>query len=130
MWADYFDSQGVLYGFFSAANAAALQRSEGEGIAAQQPASTQLGADSPEDFNRRDQQGFTELDDENQEVASDYSSESLPDVDYFSAEENVSDGMGDARTRILSAAELETWFLEMAPDLPGIIIPRFICALG
>jgi len=81
----------------------------------------------PGDFNRRDQQGANESDDENEEVASDYSSESLPDVEYLSAEENISDGMGDARTRILSTAELETWFLEMAPDLPGIINPRFRC---
>ena len=95
-----------------------------EGIAAHQPAPAQLGADLPRDSNSHNQQDFAEFDVEN-EVASDYSSESLPDVDYVSAEEDNSDGIDDARTKILSAAELETWFLEMASDLPGIIGTQF-----
>lgn len=117
LWADYFDSQGIQYAFFSAANATALQQERRDAVLS---AEAQDWSSAPK--NNDDQQKVNLDYDHPVEISradsgEDSSQETSEDETYFSAEdEEVRD---DLRVRILSVLELEDWFLSMAPDLSG-----------
>ncbi|KAG5651606.1 hypothetical protein H0H81_008066 [Sphagnurus paluster] len=117
LWADYFDSQNVQYAFFSAANAAAIQKARRDALAA-----AQLSGAVEEDATG---DGGCETDTEDPEDPrgdsggdSDYETtdSSSEENAYFSAEEDTSEGQ-DPRAKVLSVVELEDWFVRMAPDL-------------
>ncbi|KAJ6627105.1 P-loop containing nucleoside triphosphate hydrolase protein [Mycena sp. CBHHK59/15] len=103
LWADYFDKQGIQYAFFSAANAAALQKVRRDALQARQ--------ESPPASEDDDE---SESEDDEDDEESDYESEEF----YFSAEEDSPEGQ-DPRARVLSVLELENLFERMAPDLSG-----------
>ncbi|KZT75069.1 putative LSG1-large-subunit GTPase [Daedalea quercina L-15889] len=139
LWADYFDTQGVNYAFFSAANAAALQEARREALAAAQ-------TQAPEENHRSE-------DDEAQETSGDLlkaTTEVSPDnagVDSESSEsvdgepsddDPASDASSDTddylyripaeddsdpRVKVLSVLELEDLFVRTAPDLSTFTDP-------
>ncbi|KAH9944191.1 P-loop containing nucleoside triphosphate hydrolase protein [Epithele typhae] len=134
LWADYFDSQGVKYAFFSAANAAALQEArkeaadtearleeqqarssepnEGEDTPLSQPATAGDEALGPQESEDSDTSEDSPDEDELPEEDSDDDSEDgafLPIEDDQDAQ--------DPRTRVLSVLELEDLFVKSAPDL-------------
>lgn len=116
-WADYFDSQGVEYAFYSAANAAAIQEARREAAAARL-AHVESANDSDEEDDEDVNSHLEPSDSVSDNEMSDSSSEFHHDDDYFSAEEDTPDGR-DARAKVLSVVELEDWFEKMAPDLSG-----------
>ncbi|KAI0375232.1 P-loop containing nucleoside triphosphate hydrolase protein [Pilatotrama ljubarskyi] len=129
LWADYFDSQGVRYAFFSAANAAALQeaRREAETAAAraEEEAAAASKADSDEpaeaDEDAEDEsESEEESEDEGQDAppespAEDSSDEESEDGTFHLLEEGPE--VQDPRTKVLSVLELEELFIKSAPDL-------------
>ncbi|RDB28881.1 Large subunit GTPase 1 [Hypsizygus marmoreus] len=121
LWADYFDSQGIKYAFFSAANAAALQQARRDAIllAQTEPENNEGGSDEGNDKEQHD--SGSDSDESGSEDDSDDGSndeDSLRDEAYFSAEEEDTSPEGqDARAKVLSVLELEDWFERMAPDL-------------
>lgn len=114
LWADYFDSQGIQYAFFSAANATALQLGRKDALlsaGAQDPSSA---AEDNEDPQKGD------LDDDllvESPAGTDPGEGTSDDEAYFSAEDG--EELNDLRLKILSVPELEDWFLSMAPNLSG-----------
>ncbi|OCH94716.1 P-loop containing nucleoside triphosphate hydrolase protein [Obba rivulosa] len=129
-WADYFDSQGVRYAFFSAANAAALQEARREALAAQDATErlAAAGTENAESDEEGDEDGLEEppagASDEfasgsdngsaTEEDSSDPESEDEQGLYVLPKEEALSD---DPRTRVLSVLELEDLFVQTAPDL-------------
>ncbi|KAF4623268.1 hypothetical protein D9613_002142 [Agrocybe pediades] len=99
-WADYFDQQGIVYAFYSAANAAAIQKARKEAAEALERANQETG------------------DEESSNEDSDQPSDGDSDDDdvYFSAEEDTEDGQ-DPRAKVLTVQELEDMFMKMAPPL-------------
>ncbi|OAX44423.1 P-loop containing nucleoside triphosphate hydrolase protein [Rhizopogon vinicolor AM-OR11-026] len=123
IWADYFDSQGIQYAFFSAANAAALQQARRDAIA--EAEETRLYQDAHRDeASLSDSDGpHTPRDDdsdddfpEKSESESQSASETDYDHEYVHTEEDSPDGK-DPRTKVLSVLELEDLFVAAAPDL-------------
>ncbi|KAG6817702.1 hypothetical protein H0H87_004493 [Tephrocybe sp. NHM501043] len=117
LWADYFDSQGIQYTFFSAANATALQEARRDALLAAQSQTTASNEDvDPQRNDSSDEETDAELEDA---PDNDSDEDSLPEDDdeaYFSAEDEEPK-LQDPRTKILSVPELEEWFLSVAPDL-------------
>ncbi|KAG6821361.1 hypothetical protein H0H93_014158 [Arthromyces matolae] len=115
LWADYFDSQGIQYAFFSAANATALQEARREAILSAE-AESALSLDevahevSNSDDESSDSQGLEHSDSE-----SGTSPANSDDDAYFSADDDSL--VHDPRVKVLSVLELEDWFLSMSPDL-------------
>ncbi|KAF7799320.1 hypothetical protein EIP86_010552 [Pleurotus ostreatoroseus] len=138
-WADYFDSQGIQYAFFSAANATALQEARREALAAEEArhqaeldAEGQLEAEEDgsgsigEDDRGEDTTGPSsdvappppsESDDEEYETESE-SDDTADEAFPYSLDEDSEDAK-DPRARVLSVLELEDLFLNVAPDLSG-----------
>ncbi|THH28296.1 hypothetical protein EUX98_g5893 [Antrodiella citrinella] len=124
-WADYFDAQGVQYAFYSAANAAALQKARKEEQEAQERLEAREGAaysgdrlpvlDDMVDDDGDDSEDDSE-DGDLWEDDSEDGSEDDSDNDIFQFEDE-SDDIQDPRARVLSVLELEELFLRVAPDL-------------
>ncbi|KAG6911573.1 hypothetical protein DXG01_011875 [Tephrocybe rancida] len=120
LWADYFDSQGIQYAFFSAANATALQEARRDALLSAQNQATASDDDADsQGADSGDEQDVPQL---GEASDSDSGDESLPesyeDDTYFSAEDDEPE-IQDPRARVLSVLELEDWLLSMAPDLSG-----------
>ncbi|KAI0689891.1 P-loop containing nucleoside triphosphate hydrolase protein [Cytidiella melzeri] len=135
-WADYFDTQGIQYAFFSAANAVAIQQARRDALASQEAA---LEADAQssesEDENEDDGEvspgakdevvrppsettGSPSVDEEDEDLAgSDESDETGSSDQFILATEEDSEDAKDPRTKVLSVLELEDLFLRTAPDL-------------
>lgn len=110
MWADHFDSQGIQYAFFSAANSAALQELRREMEAEKENAEDQGGSLEEEEEGSED---------EDEDESDDHlSEEENHHHSYFTTEEDSPDGR-DPRTKVLSVLELEDLFFRVAPDLSG-----------
>ncbi|KZT02400.1 P-loop containing nucleoside triphosphate hydrolase protein [Laetiporus sulphureus 93-53] len=125
IWADYFDSQGVLYAFFSATNAAALQQARRDAIAVedasvleeeghssdQQEDSTHLGPGEDPEVSA---QNAGEEESESEEADAVSSSDSDSDEDDF--QPSIEEDPQDLRVKVLSVLELEDLFVKSAPD--------------
>ncbi|KAG7450705.1 P-loop containing nucleoside triphosphate hydrolase protein [Guyanagaster necrorhizus] len=113
LWANHFDEQGIQYGFFSAANAAALQQARRDALAQEQQGNT---------VQEGDQNNITDEDNDVEEPSlSDPNhpgseSESDDSEVYFSADDEPEEEQ-DPRARVLTVLELEDLFMRMAPDL-------------
>ncbi|KAI6031596.1 P-loop containing nucleoside triphosphate hydrolase protein [Pisolithus microcarpus] len=110
IWADYFDSEGIQYAFFSAANAVALQKLRHD--VPTQPDARQLQAEQASDED-------TDSSSEGQHTPHDKGSANGSDSEadrYVHTEEDSPDGR-DSRTKVLSVLQLEELFLSSAPDL-------------
>ncbi|KAF8078794.1 hypothetical protein FPV67DRAFT_1466520 [Lyophyllum atratum] len=122
LWADYFDSEGIQYAFFSAANAAALQQARRDALAAAQEQAGLATEDEDVEVYQDDVNDVAEgvpsgdSQSDSGDEMTDSSSESVHEDAYFSAEEDTPDGQ-DPRARVRSVIELEEWFEKMAPDL-------------
>ncbi|KAJ3545803.1 hypothetical protein NM688_g5585 [Phlebia brevispora] len=133
-WADYFDSQGIQYAFFSAANATALQEARRDALAAEE---ARLEAEAHVvDGERQSHEEGEEVDESpesqasvvapppdsesDEELYETESDESDADDDHFHdalrLEEDGADAQ-DPRARVLSVLELEDLFVKAAPDL-------------
>ena len=130
LWADYFDSQGVHYAFFSAANAAAIQEARREAEAAAARAEEAAAAAAASAASKVSREG--KEDDEGASEESDRDNGTPPESpdeksDEESSEDESEDGTflpvddgpdaQDPRTRVLSVLELEELFIKSAPDL-------------
>ncbi|KIY63753.1 P-loop containing nucleoside triphosphate hydrolase protein [Cylindrobasidium torrendii FP15055 ss-10] len=117
-WANYFDSQGIQYAFFSAMNAAALQEARREALAAAELAE-QEGSDSDGSDAEDAEQPPTSPVDEESDEDSDVEENESDDEDFYSADEDEEDynHTDDPRAKVLSVLELEDLFLQKAPDL-------------
>jgi large subunit GTPase 1 len=118
LWADYFDTQGVQYAFFSAANATALQEARRQ-ASAEAEAKETLGAVSFDNLDGIVIREGTEDDVSEEEMEDSWSSEESRSDDeglYLTGEETSSDGQ-DPRAKMLSVLELEDLFVKVAPDL-------------
>ncbi|KAI0361378.1 P-loop containing nucleoside triphosphate hydrolase protein [Trametes cingulata] len=130
LWADYFDSQGVRYAFFSAANAAALQEARREAEAAAARAEEEAAA-AAEAASKDDGDEPTETDEDAEDESdeeSEQDEEAVPEShDEDSSDDESEDGTWhpveegpeaqDPRTKVLSVLELEELFIKSAPDL-------------
>lgn len=128
-WADYFDSHGIQYAFFSAINAAALQQARRDALLAPNDEVDKSGAapgegiamEETEDLENtvnkfaesRDEELSPESESSDNETApsSDDSDDEFPTVEREDE---------DPRTRVLSVLELEELFTSAAPDLNGM----------
>ena len=136
-WADYFDSQGIQYAFFSAANAAAIQQARRDALTAQE-AARDAAAKAEEDSSEGDSEaeGLPEPESHTatpppesadpsssseEELSSADESDETDEARHFTySAEDESEEAKDSRTRVLSVLELEDLFLRAAPDLSGI----------
>ncbi|KAI0639638.1 P-loop containing nucleoside triphosphate hydrolase protein [Trametes polyzona] len=131
LWADYFDSQGVRYAFFSAANAAALQEARREAEAAAARAQEEAAAAAAEAARRAEGGGASSDEEDSDEESNgepgqdadqppesfdEESSDDDSDVGAFHPIDEDTDAQ-DPRTRVLSVLELEELFKSTAPDL-------------
>ncbi|KAI0030214.1 P-loop containing nucleoside triphosphate hydrolase protein, partial [Vararia minispora EC-137] len=124
IWADYFDSRGVSYVFYSAASATALQEARREAAVASDPviiaeaddnadADSAEGAPSDDETTSRSPISF-----DNDYVTDEDLRPDAPshDEDPPFPEEDVND-VNDSRIKVLSVVELEDLFIKTAPDL-------------
>jgi large subunit GTPase 1 len=123
LWADYFDEQGVQYAFFSAMNAAALQRARREAMAGQEedePTSEKSSSrEKPgEEWKLENENPESVHDEPLSELGKSSSEEDSENDMYFSAEEDNQDSQDD-RAKVLSVLELEHLFKRVAPDISG-----------
>ncbi|GJE87571.1 P-loop containing nucleoside triphosphate hydrolase protein [Phanerochaete sordida] len=137
-WADYFDSQGIQYAFFSAANATALQEARRNALA-EEEAAARAAEESEEQEDDEDAENDvkeaephddgtesrsatpppgTPLVSDEEDSEDDYSTESEFEQDDLPLmnEDDTEDGQ-DPRARVLSVLELEDLFMRTAPDL-------------
>lgn len=123
IWADYFDSQGIQYAFFSAANAAAIQEARREAALKAQESITEPEAAEEEEEDGSEDEPNVPGDDSNSESVS-------TDEDYyFSADEEDVEDI-DPRARVLSVLELEDLFVKKSPDLSGMYFNYIhVCSL-
>lgn len=129
-WADYFESQGIRYAFFSAANAAALQQARREALEAASQQERANGSGKENEGKEPDEGAelcrSEDQKDEGEKVQAppesedeiENSDESSSEEDYFSAEEDDEFNQ-DPRARVLSVLELEDLLLREAPLLSG-----------
>ncbi|KAG6889910.1 hypothetical protein C0992_003614 [Termitomyces sp. T32_za158] len=115
LWADYFDSQGIQYAFFSAANAAALQQRRRDALLSAEVQDPASALKDDEDLQKVDLDYDPSVTVPGADSGEDSSQEISEDEAYFSAEDK--EELHDNRVKILSVLELEDWFLSMAPDL-------------
>jgi large subunit GTPase 1 len=125
IWADYFDSQGLHYAFYSATNATTGQEALHEA-----PAVGELVKATEE--NQRVE--FSEEDEESDEETSStpsagsydsIESETPDELKDPESDEDASD-KGDPRAKVLSVLELEDFFIASAPELSGEF-PSVVC---
>ena len=118
IWADYFDSQGLHYAFYSATNATAKQ-----GVL--QGASAVGELEKAAERNQRAE--FSEEDEESDaetistSSAGSYDSVESETPDELLDTESDEDALdkGDPRAKVLSVLELENLFIASAPGLSG-----------
>jgi large subunit GTPase 1 len=132
LWADYFDSQGVQYAFYSAANAAAIQQARRDAETAQEAAQ-----EAEHDSSRSEDGDASESEDnvaspsdnsqipppsaEGEELSGSDESDEVNSSDHFAfVAEDESEDAKDPRTRVLTVLELEDLFLKTAPDLSSM----------
>ncbi|KAG6336135.1 hypothetical protein ID866_2945 [Astraeus odoratus] len=136
-WADFFDSENIQYAFFSAANAAALQKARRDETAQlddeHSQATVEMGpieADSSSESDiphtpGADGDGVSRSHgsaDAAPASESDSDSDSYSEYQYVLTEEDTPDGK-DPRTKVLSVLELEELFVKVAPDLSTFTSP-------
>lgn len=124
MWADYFDAAGIQYAFFSAANAAALQKARKDAHSFPEAEHTQSEGQADRAQEARPSSECKSFGSSG--VASDSEAESPPNSEsgdsssdeykYVHTEEDTPDGR-DPRTKVLSVLELEELFHMAAPNL-------------
>ncbi|EIN14067.1 P-loop containing nucleoside triphosphate hydrolase protein [Punctularia strigosozonata HHB-11173 SS5] len=136
LWADYFDSLGVRYAFFSAANAAALQQARRDALAAQEAADrTDSDTDEGDAVH-----SVSELSASNSDAgsSSDISQTSSPSSAYSLSKQEQerdntpgvadnADDSDDPRARVLTVLELEELFVRSAPDLQAFATSSSEC---
>ncbi|KAG9222623.1 hypothetical protein CCMSSC00406_0004537 [Pleurotus cornucopiae] len=114
LWADYFDTHGITYAFFSAANAAAIQQARRDAL--------DVAGSNDQDISSESEPKYVAEGADEPDLVEDDASESESDASesedehYFSAEEDTTDGQ-DPRARVLSVLELEELFIKSSPDL-------------
>jgi large subunit GTPase 1 len=112
IWADYFDSQGIRYAFYSAANATARQ----EILREARDRATE--ANQEEDGEADVEESILDAD-----MSSTTSSGSYDPIQTGSSDEDLDldsdEDTEDARAKVLSVLELEDLFIASAPDLAG-----------
>ncbi|KAJ3734647.1 P-loop containing nucleoside triphosphate hydrolase protein [Lentinula guzmanii] len=113
-WADYFDSQGIQYAFFSAANAVAIQEARREAsLRAQDKASEK---EVSEDEENNEESSSEDPRDVSEDIDDSESSASSDEYEsYFSPEEEAIEN-ADPRARVMSVLQLEDLFVQKAPD--------------
>lgn len=139
-WADYFDSQGVKYAFYSALNAAALQeqqraqedilehvQEENEAVENADKAVDGSQGEVSEDVSKLSlgDDGIAHEENDNEaEDTSETDHDEDSDDDSWNAEIPAVAGDDpeldqDPRTKVLTVQELEELFIRSAPDLSG-----------
>ncbi|KAL4069761.1 hypothetical protein V8B97DRAFT_2024463 [Scleroderma yunnanense] len=126
IWADYFDSKGIQYAFFSAAKAAALQAAQRdirvedeETRGKEQTQRYQTPGSSSESegpHTPRDDESTAESAAEEPPLDSETGFTSDDEFRYVQTEEDSPDAR-DPRVKVLSVSELEELFVKAAPDL-------------
>jgi hypothetical protein len=128
LWADYFDSQGIKYAFFSALGAAVLQEARRQALEEQQRLAEEKAAREQHDSDDEDG-SEDEGESDGDETASEQggargsssppsSSDEMDDEPFFSFDDDPdSADAKDPRTKVLSVLELEDLFKKAAPDL-------------
>ncbi|TFL06343.1 P-loop containing nucleoside triphosphate hydrolase protein [Pterulicium gracile] len=117
-WADYLDSQGIRFAFFSAANSAAIQqlrREEHEAALAAAERGDDAESGPEDESDEEDSESEEEDEDADEAPSSDEDSDS--DKSFFSIDEEPDPALQDPRARVLSVLELEDLFMRMAPPL-------------
>lgn len=113
IWADYFDSQGIRYAFYSATNATARQEEARD----RTPEANQQIVSSEEDGEADVEESILDAD------MSSTSSGSYDPTQTGSSDEDLDldsdEGTEDARAKVLTVPELEDLFIASAPDLSG-----------
>lgn len=129
IWADYFDSKGIQYAFFSAANAVALQaakqdttepfkteeRRRMEEVQHHEEAASSSESEGPH-TPRDDESTAGSVADADPPPDSDSEFTSDDEFKFVHTEEDTPDGR-DPRIKVLSVSELEELFFKAAPDL-------------
>jgi large subunit GTPase 1 len=117
IWADYFDSQGIRYAFYSATNATARQEILREAREKATEANQRIES-SEEDEEADAEESILDAD-----ISSTTSSGSYDPIRTGSSDEDVDmasdEDTEDARAKVLSVLELEDLFIASAPDLSG-----------
>ena len=142
IWADYFDSQGLRYAFYSATDATARQEALQKPLVVGEL--TTATDKAVEESQRNPSSGEDEEADEESTLNADMGSSTPSDGSYDSTESGISDervsldsdddlhGKEDPRAKVLSVLELEDLFIESAPDLSGgfpLVVGRTILHL-
>ena len=129
IWADYFDSQGLHYAFYSATDATGRQEALQKALAVGEL--TTAIDEAVEGNQRIALPGEDEEADEEDTLNADMGSSTPSDGSYDSTESEISDervdldsdedlhGNEDPRSKVLSVLELEDLFIASAPDLSG-----------
>ncbi|KAI9513076.1 P-loop containing nucleoside triphosphate hydrolase protein [Russula earlei] len=125
IWADYFDSQGICSAFYSATNATASQKAQGEALVAEElttPPDEAIEENQSITSSQEDREAIEEESSPNASTSStasagSYNSGSDENVDSHS-DEDTHDNR-DPRVKVLSVLELEDLFMASAPDLSG-----------
>ncbi|KDQ19877.1 hypothetical protein BOTBODRAFT_183905 [Botryobasidium botryosum FD-172 SS1] len=115
LWADYFDTQGIQYAFFSAANAQAIQEARRAAELAAQYEDASQGSDEESEEETVEKDVVKKLEEANlEDEQADSEDDSREHLILPGLDEEVDD---DPRTRVLSVLELEDLFIKSAPDL-------------
>jgi large subunit GTPase 1 len=125
IWADYFDSQGLRYAFYSATDATARQEALREALISGEPTTVidevaeenERVASSEEDGDVGAKESALDLD--TASAGSYESGISDEDEDADSDSDGETHDNGDSRAKVLSVLELEDLFIASAPDLSG-----------
>lgn len=147
-WADYFESQGIQYAFFSAANAVALQEARRDALAAEEEARRQAelaaadrrqaeedGSEAEEDEEATAEAALSNdttsppADESDEEYETDSEDEDPYGEAFPLPLEEDSEDARDPRARVLSVLELEDLFTQAAPDLSGMFTQTSDCVL-
>ncbi|KAJ4485937.1 P-loop containing nucleoside triphosphate hydrolase protein [Lentinula aciculospora] len=119
-WADYFESQGIQYAFFSAANAAEIQEARREASLRAHETTVDEGLEVAEDGEdgEKVEEGFLDEQGDAAEDIEDFqSSASSNDNEAYSSAEEQAIEDADPRARVLSVLQLEDLFMQKAPNL-------------
>ena len=112
IWADYFDSQGIRYAFYSATNATARQEILRE-----------ARARATEALQEEDGEADIEESILDAAMSSTTSSGSYDPLQTGDSDKDLDldsdEDTEDARAKVLSVLELEDLFIASAPDFPG-----------
>lgn len=128
IWADYFDSQGLHYAFYSATNATARQEAPQEASAVgelEKAAEENQGVE----FSEEDEESDAETSSTPSAGSYDSIESEIPDeLKDPESDEDASD-KGDPRAKVLSVLELEDLFIASAPELSGEFLSVVCCVI-